>query len=142
LSFKGFDLITTRHEVYAEIFSSVWLSYALTEMRGVYDYVLVDVASYPMISDALLIARHADTIVSVIRLGNTERRSGEEHVRGMSAVGRHHMILVNDAGVQVSYGLPGSGGRRLPPVTHFAPARARLPELADAADTLSDVDMR
>lgn len=137
LSRNTFQMITTQHELSAEIFSSVWLSHMISDLRRHYDHVLIDCASYPMISDALLLSRHVDTVISVVRLGNTARRTAEEHIDGLSHVAKRHLILVNDSGTRSPYGISPAVAA-LPDLIRRIPQQATLPASTAESATLAD----
>ncbi|MEY4583359.1 MAG: hypothetical protein RL701_8062, partial [Pseudomonadota bacterium] len=81
----------------AELLSTQRLSDLLVRARHHYDYVLLDSASYPLVSDALLLARQSDFVISVMRIGSTPRRTAEEHMRGLVSKSRGHAVVVNSS---------------------------------------------
>lgn len=97
LSRGSFDLLPTRRSGSAELLSSPRFARLLIEARSNYDFVLVDVASYPLVSDALALAKQVDLVVSVFRLGHTTRRAADEHARDLSTVAGQLALVVNNS---------------------------------------------
>ncbi len=88
----------------AELLSSPHLAAFLKEARAKFDFVLLDSPPFPLVSDALVLSRHADRLLSVIRVGNSRRRIAEEHARRLSAVTQRYGIVINDIGGGRGYG--------------------------------------
>ena len=78
----------------ADLVGSGHLGTVIGELREAYDYVLIDTPPFPLVSDALLIARHVERVLSVVRLGKTPRGAFSEHCRRLPPMG----LLVNDLG--------------------------------------------
>jgi len=89
-----------------ELLSSTELSELLLRVRQHYDYVILDAASYPLVSDALILARHCEFALSVIRLGKTSRRLAEDHYRGLVGKSATHALVINDSDVVMGFGYP------------------------------------
>jgi tyrosine-protein kinase Etk/Wzc len=81
-----------------ELLASARMTEFLSEARERWDYVLIDVPSFPMVSDALSLAPAADAVLSVIRLGATPARIAVEHARRLSAAAHGQALIVNDPG--------------------------------------------
>lgn len=88
----------------AELLSSPHLAKFLAEAREKFDFILLDSPPFPLVSDALVLSRHADRLLSVIRVGNTRRPIAEEHARRLAAATQRYGIVVNDVGVGSGYG--------------------------------------
>lgn len=127
LSFGQFDSISFGADSRVELLTSSALNKFLIEARGHYDFILLDSASYPLVSDALALANLADFVFSVVRLGKTGRRMAEEHLRGISSVARNHALVVNNSVSALAYAAPYPSPVRAKPDTD-----ARL-SMADAA---------
>lgn len=80
----------------ADCFSSIEATNFFAEVRRCYDFVLVDSPSFPLASDPLLMCMHADRVLTVVRLGNTERALADEHVRRLGSLVSCAIVL-NDA---------------------------------------------
>lgn len=104
----SFDVITGGQGAPAELLSTQRFAKLLSGLRGNYDYVLLDSASYPLVSDALVLARHSDFVLSVIRLGSTQRRVAEEHVRDLGRKANGHAVVVNNSDVSNDYDHPAA----------------------------------
>lgn len=85
-----------------ELLASARMTEFLDDARLIWDYVLIDVPSFPLVSDALSLAPVVDAVLSVIRLDATSARTALEHARRLSTVARAQALIVND---------PGSGWR-------------------------------
>jgi uncharacterized protein involved in exopolysaccharide biosynthesis/Mrp family chromosome partitioning ATPase len=81
-----------------ELLASARMTEFLDDARLIWDYVLVDVPSFPLVSDALSLAPAVDAVLSVVRLDATPARIALEHARRLSAVARAHALIVNDPG--------------------------------------------
>jgi tyrosine-protein kinase Etk/Wzc len=81
-----------------ELLASARMTEFLSEARERWDFVLIDVPSFPLVSDALSLAPSADAVLTVIRLEATPARLAVEHARRLSAVARGHALIVNDPG--------------------------------------------
>ena len=96
---RAFDVIAA-HAVRpdsSELLSSGRFTDVLDYARSTYDFVLIDSPPFPMLSDALILARQADRLISVLRLGNTPRRAAERHLQGLAVIAARHGVIVNDA---------------------------------------------
>lgn len=89
----------------AEVLSGQHIRPFLNKLRRDLDYIVVDVASFPLVSDALIVAPAADATISVVRPGNTPRRLAMDHVRQLSASSNVYGLLVNDSAVDDAYGM-------------------------------------
>ena len=67
--------------------------------------MLVDSPPFPLVTDALIIAGHADGILTVLRPGNTRRSVATEHLRRLAAATGLLGIVINDS----SAGSHGAG---------------------------------
>lgn len=79
-----------------ELLSSEGMRRLLLEARVAYDFVVIDTASSPLYSDALLLAAPSDCVLSVLRPHHSERRVAEEHIEGLSALARVYAAVIND----------------------------------------------
>jgi tyrosine-protein kinase Etk/Wzc len=81
-----------------ELLASARMTEFLDDARLIWDYVLIDVPSFPLVSDALSLAPAVDAVLTVIRLDATSARTALEHARRLSTVARAHALIVNDPG--------------------------------------------
>jgi tyrosine-protein kinase Etk/Wzc len=96
---RAFDVIAA-HDVRpdsSELLSSARFTDVLDYARARYDFVLIDSPPFPLLSDALILARQAGRLISVLRLGNTPRHAAERHLQGLAVIGARHGVIVNDA---------------------------------------------
>jgi tyrosine-protein kinase Etk/Wzc len=96
LTYGWFDSISAGAAGHAELLSDGYFATFLVNIRAQYDFIILDAAGYPVVSDALMLAPMADFVLSVMRLGNTPRRLAEEHLHGMFAVARGFAVVVNN----------------------------------------------
>jgi tyrosine-protein kinase Etk/Wzc len=87
-----------------ELISQERFGQLLVEARSRYDFVLLDAPSYPLLSDAFLLASQADTVLTVVRLGATSRRLTAEHTSELKRVAGHYGVIVNDSAGGGVYG--------------------------------------
>jgi tyrosine-protein kinase Etk/Wzc len=99
LSVGWFDSISTGVGANAELLSDEFFASFLTSIRSQYDFIILDCASYPNVSDPLVLAPLSDFVLSVLRLGSTPRRLAEEHVQGIFSGARGYAVVVNSAEV-------------------------------------------
>jgi len=102
-SFGTFHSLRAHDNSPAEILSGSEMERFLGQMRAAYDYILFDCAAYPLVSDALILAGHADLCVSVLRLNKTKRQHATDHLRGLARSLVPQAVIVNDAGSLQSY---------------------------------------
>src|SRR5690606_3115253 len=76
-SLGTFDSLSFDEGAPAELLSSSELATLLRQVRASYDYVLLDSAAYPLVSDALVLASEVDAIVTVLRLHKTGRKRAQ-----------------------------------------------------------------
>jgi Mrp family chromosome partitioning ATPase len=81
-----------------ELLAGARMTEFLGEAREQWDFVLIDVPSFPLVSDALSLAPCADAVLSVIRLEATPARIALEHARRLSSAANAHALIVNDPG--------------------------------------------
>ena len=91
-----FHSLGARQQLAVELLSSDRMLELLSEARAAYDFVLLDAPSAPLVSDALVLAAHADCVLSVLRLQHTPRRLTEEHLERLSALTESLGVIIND----------------------------------------------
>ena len=98
----GFDLLPAGQVPPnpADLIGAEHLSTLLPALAAAYDYVLIDTPPFPMVSDALLIARQVARVLGVVRLGKTPRGAFAECVRRLPPMG----LIINDYGSDGGYG--------------------------------------
>jgi tyrosine-protein kinase Etk/Wzc len=115
------------------------LAAALEEMRAHFDFILLDTPSFPLVSDPLILCRHATCVLSVLRLKKTTRRLAAAHVDRLEPQAASHAVVVNDAGASASYGMGlvlvkgGNGRGAAPPMN----APVEQPEFLAASSKLN-----
>lgn len=87
-----------------ELLSSDELLEFLALVKSRFDFVILDSASFPQVSDALVLSRAADHVLTVVRLHHTPRRLAVEHARLIAGSSRSHAVVVN--------GVPPAGPTR------------------------------
>ena len=87
-----------------ELFSRPIASSFLREASASYDYVLVDSAPFPLMSDALIMLPYVDRVMTVLRVGNSGHRSTYEHVSRLSSLTGHYGVIINGTRATETYG--------------------------------------
>lgn len=95
----------------AELLSGHNLKLLLNQARRECDYIILDSPSYPLVSDALVMAPTADIVLSVIRPEHTPRRLTTAHVERMRDASNVYAVIVNDSHRQDIYGSAYPGTR-------------------------------
>lgn len=90
-----FHVLSASNAAEPELLSGGTMQTLMREVHNHYDIVLLDVSSYPLTSDALVLAPFANCILSVLRLKRSPRRSTVQHFREL-ARGVPHTIVLND----------------------------------------------
>lgn len=88
----------------AELLSGANLRRFLNQARKDCDYVILDSPSFPLVSDALVMAQASDITLSVIRLNHTPRKLAVEHISRISGSSNSYSLVVNDAESSSAYG--------------------------------------
>lgn len=87
----------------AELLSSPRIAAFLAEAREQYDFILIDSPPFPLVSDALVLSRYADRLLTVVRTGVTGRRAAEEHIHRLGT-SPHYGLVINDVSDRSGYG--------------------------------------
>jgi len=104
----------------AEWLSSPELAELISSARSYCDFVLLDVPSFPVASDALVLAPHVDAVLSVLRVQKTSRKLAVEHIRGLAGISPVHAVVINGVDLDVSQPTkPAAGERRQLPSPQF-----------------------
>ncbi len=103
----------------AELLSSRRMVELIADARQRCDFVIIDAPAFPEVSDALVLSSLVDATLSVIRLGNTPRRTALEHLRGLREAGPVHAVILS--GVSDSVPRRKSARPQREPVLETAP---------------------
>lgn len=114
-AYGDFYSMTAGHAAPAELLSSESLASFLAQAKSRFDFVIIDAASFPLVSDALVLSAHADCVVSVVRLQHTPKKLAAQHVRKMADHALEYGVIVNGAVPNIGYGSTGYPGPRLAP---------------------------
>lgn len=88
----------------AELLSGANLRRFLNQARKDCDYIILDSPSFPLVSDALVMAQASDLTLSVVRLNHTPRKLAVEHISRISGSSNSYSLVVNDAESSSAYG--------------------------------------
>ncbi len=114
----------------AELLSGPAFPSLLAYLRKSYDFVVIDSPPFPLVVDALVVASHADCVLSVLRIGNSVRDAAHAHLQRFGALGARHGVIVNGVHAPAAYGQYGYGATyaaALPADALAAPDRAGAP---------------
>ncbi|HTQ08037.1 MAG TPA: GNVR domain-containing protein [Polyangiaceae bacterium] len=96
-SHGDFDALGAAGPTAPERLGSTAFANLLAEARSAYDAIVLDAASFPAFSDAAVLARSADCVLSVVSLGRTRRGLAVEHVRSLAVQARRLAVVANGA---------------------------------------------
>jgi tyrosine-protein kinase Etk/Wzc len=112
----------------AELISSERMARFLIEARARYDFILLDAPSFPLVADPLVLAPHADAVLSVMRLDHTPGKLAAEHVKRLPEVAHGFGVVINGGSAPAAYGY-GYGSSYPPAPRRSWIARLRRPRL-------------
>jgi capsular exopolysaccharide synthesis family protein len=96
----------------ADLIGSIHMRTLLRTLAGLYDLVVIDTPPLLAVSDALLLVRHVDHSVYVVRWEKTRRETAIAGLKQLIDAGAKHAALVLaqvDVGKQARYGYRDSG---------------------------------
>jgi capsular exopolysaccharide synthesis family protein len=108
-----FFAVTSGELAAPELLSNSALRTFLEHARRRFDYIIVDTAAFPLVSDALVLAMQADMVLSVLRLQNTTRKLAAEHLLRLSRVAPHFGVILNGVAPRATYGVGATAYRPL-----------------------------
>lgn len=123
----------------------------LTSVREQYSFTLIDTPPYPLVATASVLAPHVDRVLSVCRLGYTDRAVYRAHVEGLMGFCKHVGMVINlsrrggtYAGYGDSYGATYGSGTATAPKPKAVPREpgAPLPNIAAAAAATTEAGAR
>lgn len=79
----------------------------LARAREQYTYTLIDTPPYPLIATASVLASHVDRVLSICRLGHTERAIFRAHVEALSSFCKNMGLIINLSRIGTRYGTYG-----------------------------------
>lgn len=94
-----FNVLFSTEPAPPEELSSQNMRQFLEQMSADYDYILLDSAPYPLVTDALVLSEAADVCLSVLRLRNSKRRLAVQHLQGLSSAHNSPTVgvIINDS---------------------------------------------
>jgi capsular exopolysaccharide synthesis family protein len=84
----------------SELLNNDFFDQIIATLRNEFDFVILDGPPLPLVTDSMILAKHADLILSVVNVEHTPRGSFEVHNETLSKLGRRHAMIIN--GVQAS----------------------------------------
>jgi Mrp family chromosome partitioning ATPase len=84
----------------------------MAELRAEFECIILDSPAFPIVSDALALMRHADLVLSVVRINHTKRAAFLAHCELFAGPDIRHGMLINGA-AQPGFNAAGvyGGGR-------------------------------
>lgn len=70
----------------SELIVSDKMKALIEKLRGAYDYVIVDLPPVNLVSDPIMMSRHLDGMIVIVRHGHTRRRDVTDAVRSLKLV--------------------------------------------------------
>ncbi|HSY21779.1 MAG TPA: hypothetical protein VK841_06680, partial [Polyangiaceae bacterium] len=80
-----------------ELLTLAKMTEVIDEVRRSFDFVLIDSASFPAASDALVLSRSTDVTLSLVRVGQTPRTLTADHLHELAAHTTDLAVVVNNA---------------------------------------------
>ncbi len=103
-----FFFITAGEGASPELLSADAMAPLFASLRTLFDWIVIDMASFPLVSDALSLGPYADHVISVVRLGHTSRSLASQHVRRLAPHVHSYRLVVNGGTAGGPYGVvPG-----------------------------------
>jgi Mrp family chromosome partitioning ATPase len=93
----------------AELLSGAPFGQLVDYLRKNYDFIVIDSPPFPLVVDALVVSAHADRVLTVLRVGNTDREAAGAHLRRFAPLGGGHGVIVNGIATPAAYGRHGYG---------------------------------
>jgi capsular exopolysaccharide synthesis family protein len=87
-----------------EFLDAARLKGIFTMLREEFDFIVMDSPPLPLVSDALMLAKFADIVLSVARIEHTPRRAFAAHCNLLSGTNCVHGLIVNGADGGAGYG--------------------------------------
>jgi Mrp family chromosome partitioning ATPase len=81
----------------AELLTSDRMAAFLQEARATCDFVLLDAPAFPQVSDALVLTRWSDQVITVLRPGVSSKSATRQHLRLLRDQSPRHAIVLNDS---------------------------------------------
>ncbi len=79
----------------SELIDAPFLKNIFAHLRAEFDYVVIDSPPLPAVSDGLVLADHADLVLSVVMLGQTSREALALHNQMLEGMDARHGIIIN-----------------------------------------------
>ncbi len=79
----------------SELIDAPFLKNIFAHLRAEFDYVVIDSPPLPAVSDGLVLADHADLVLSVVMLGQTSRQALNIHNQMLETMDARHGIIIN-----------------------------------------------
>jgi tyrosine-protein kinase Etk/Wzc len=94
---QGFSVLTTSLDSSDadEVFSDANISNVLAYLSANHDFIIVDSPTQPHLADLLVLASHADLILSVVRIGVSARRIVAVHQDILAPMKAHRGLIIN-----------------------------------------------
>jgi Mrp family chromosome partitioning ATPase len=94
-----FDFLPPGDVKSPDMISLARLRRLIEQARERFDFVVIDSASFPVVSDALIVSQVADAMVTVIRPGHTMRARAESYFARVGWLSATHFLIINDSEV-------------------------------------------
>jgi len=96
----------------SELLNEELLTEIMTTLRSKFDFIIIDCPPLPAVTDTLILGKHADLILSVVRIEHTQRRIFQMHQDIIRTLDCRHGVIINGVvlrgyhdGYEYSYGI-------------------------------------
>jgi capsular exopolysaccharide synthesis family protein len=91
----------------AELIASVKCDELFAELKKRYDYIIIDTPPIALVTDSLLLMRHSDANLFIVRQGVTNKNAFGGLIKDLEDRGMHFSIVINGVKAEKGYGYGG-----------------------------------
>ena len=91
----------------AELIASAKCDELFTELKKRYDYIIIDTPPIALVTDSLLLMRHSDANLFIVRQGVTNKNAFGGLIKDLEDRGMHFSIVINGVKAEKGYGYGG-----------------------------------
>ena len=91
----------------AELIASAKCDELFAELKKRYDYIIIDTPPIALVTDSLLLMRHSDANLFIVRQGVTNKNAFGGLIKDLEDRGMHFSIIINGVKAEKGYGYGG-----------------------------------